>query len=391
MPKLLQDLSFPAVMAGFITCMIGISVSAVLVIEAAQSLGANATQISSWLWALGIGIGVSGFFLSWKYRYPVSTAWSTAGLALVIASTGHYSLAEAIGAFLICGVLTACLGFFGIFERIFRFIPQSLTSAMLAGVLLKFGISVFGSLQQSWSFVLGVLAIYLLSKKLSTRYSIVITVFMAILLCPFFIHFSLPDVSLKIAQPVWTQPEFSWQAVFGLALPLLVINLASQYLPGLAVIKSYGYPPQVNPILGWTGFTQAVLAPFGCFSVNLAAISAAVSLDTQAHPDPAKRYIAGMSCGLFYILMGLFAATLTSILMAFPGILITVLAGIALFGTIGHNIAIAFQDSHEREAALLTFLFSASNLQFFGIGSAFWGLLLGLMVYLLFKLKPQKA
>ncbi len=325
MPKLLQDLSFPAIMAGFITCMIGISVSAVLVIEAAQSLGANAAQISSWLWVLGIG--VSGFLLSWKYRYPISTAWSTAGLALVIASAGHYSLGEAIGAFLISGILIAGLGFFGIFERIFQFIPQSLTSAMLAGMLLKFGITVFGSLQQSWEFVLCVLAIYLVSKKLSTRYSIVITVLMAIALCPFFIYFNIPQLNWNIAQPVWITPEFSLQAVLGLALPLVVLNLASQYLPGLAVIKSYGYPPKVNSILGWTGITQAVLAPFGCFSVNLAAISAAVSLDAQVHPDPAKRYIAGMSCGLFYILMGFFAATLTSVLMAFPGILITVLAG----------------------------------------------------------------
>jgi Uncharacterized protein involved in benzoate metabolism len=226
---------------------------------------------------------------------------------------------------------------------------------------------------------------------MSTRYSIVITVLLAIALCPFFIDFTLPHLDWSIAQPVWTTPEFSLQAILGLALPLMVINLASQYLPGLAVIKSYGYPPKVNPILGWTGLTQALLAPFGCFSVNLAAISAAVSLDAQAHPDPAKRYIAGMSCGLFYILMGFFAATLTSLLMAFPGILITVLAGIALFGTIGHNIALAFQDSHDREAALMTFLFSASNIQFFGIGSAFWGLLLGLMVYLLFRLKPQLA
>ena len=187
--------------------------------EAAQSLGANAAQISSWLWALGIGIGVSGFLLSWKYRYPISTAWSTAGLALVIASAGHYSLGEAIGAFLISGILIACLGFFGIFERIFQFIPQSLTSAMLAGVLLKFGISVFGSLQQSWPFVLCVLAVYLVSKKLSMRYSIVITVLMAILLCPFFIDFTIPALNWSIAQPVWTTPEFS-QLAFLLSSPL---------------------------------------------------------------------------------------------------------------------------------------------------------------------------
>lgn len=212
---------------------------------------------------------------------------------------------------------------------------------------------------------------------------------MAITLYPFFIDFTLPHLNWSIAQPVWTTPEFSLQAILGLALPLMVINLASQYLPGLAVIKSYGYPPKVNSILGWTGLTQALLAPFGCFSVNLAAISAAVSLDAQAHPDPAKRYIAGMSCGLFYILMGFFAATLTSLLIAFPGILITVLAGIALFGTISHNIALAFQDSQRPGSCIDDLLFSVSNIQFFGIGSAFWGLLLGLMVYLLFRLKPQ--
>ena len=391
MQKLFQDFSVPAVFAGFITFLIGISVSSVLVIQSAQVIGANTAQINSWFWALGLGIGLSGLLLSWKLKYPVSTSWSTAALALIIATGSGYSLHEAIGAFLVCGLVTAILGFFGIFEKVLTYIPQSLTSAMLAGVLLKFGISLFASMQDHWGFILSMLAAYIVSKRLTPRYCIVITVIAGLLLCPLFLDFHTPQITWSLAQPVWMAPEFSMSAILGLALPLFVINMASQYLPGIAMIKSYGYNPHVNQLIGWTGTAQALLAPFGCYSVNTAAISAAVSLDEQVHPDPSKRYIAGMSCGFFYILMGLFAATLTSLLLSFPAIFITALAGIALFGTISHNIAIAFEAVSDREAALMTFLFSASGVQFFGIGSAFWGLLFGFAVMLIFKFKAKKV
>ncbi|MGE8572444.1 MAG: benzoate/H(+) symporter BenE family transporter [Acinetobacter amyesii] len=387
MQKLLQDFSIPAAFAGFITFLVGISVSAVLVIQSAQLLGANTAEITSWFWALGLGIGLCGLILSWKFKYPVATSWSTAGLALILATANGYSMNAALGAFLVCGLLTAVLGFLGIFEKILRYIPQSLTSAMLAGVLLKFGIELFVSLQNEWAFVLGLLTAYVISKRLLPRYSIVITVIIGIMLCPLLLGFQLPALNLELAQPVWVTPEFSISAILGLALPLFVINMASQYLPGLAMIKSYGYQPHVNQLIGWTGTAQTILAPFGCFSVNIAAISAAISLDDQAHPDEKKRYIAGMTCGFFYILMGLFAATLVSFLTAFPLVFITALAGIALLGTIGHNIVIAFQEASERDAALLTFLFSASGVQFFGIGSAFWGLVFGLVVHAIFKYK----
>lgn len=395
MPKslttLIQDFSIPAVFAGFITFLIGISVSSVLVIQAAQSLGATEAQISSWFWALGLSIGLSGFLLSWKFQYPVATSWSTAGLALIIATGSGYSLNEAIGAFLICGLLTAILGFLGVFEKILNVIPQSLTSAMLAGVLLKFGIEIFASLENNWGFILSLLAVYFISKKVAQRYCIVITMLVGFIICPFFMSFKLPPLEWTLTQPVWTTPGLSISGLLGLAIPLFIINMASQYLPGLAMIKSYGYQPNVKNLVGWTGLSQAIFAPFGAFSSNIAAISAAVSLDDQVHPDPSKRYIAGMSCGFFYIVMGLFAATLTSLLMAFPTVFIVVLAGIALFATIGHNIGLAFQKIDEREAALMTFLFSASGVQFFGIGSAFWGLLFGWAVYLLMKFTWKKS
>ncbi|EXC32681.1 benzoate transporter family protein [Acinetobacter sp. 869535] len=389
MQKLLEDISIPAIFAGFITFLVGISVSAVLVIQAAQILGATSEQISSWFWALGLGIGISGLFLSWKFKYPVATSWSTAGLALIIATGSGYTLYEAIGAFFICGLLTAILGFSGVFKKALSYIPQSLTSAMLAGVLLKFGIALFASLQTNWGFILSILAIYILSKRIWPRYSIVLTVIGGITVCPLFMEFHTPVVQWSLAQPVWMAPEFSWSSILGLAFPLFVINMASQYLPGIAMIQSYGYKPHINQLIGWTGVSQTLLAPFGCYSVNIAAISAAISLDDQVHPDPAKRYIAGMSCGFFYILVGLFAATLTSLLMSFPQVFITALAGIALFGTIGHNIALAFHDIEEREATLMTFLFSASGVQFLGIGSAFWGLTFGIIVMLVFKFKTK--
>lgn len=389
MQKLLEDISIPAIFAGFITFLVGISVSAVLVIQAAQILGATSEQISSWFWALGLGIGISGLFLSWKFKYPVATSWSTAGLALIIATGSGYTLYEAIGAFFICGLLTAILGFSGVFKKALSYIPQSLTSAMLAGVLLKFGIALFASLQTNWGFILSILAIYILSKCIWPRYSIVLTVIGGIAVCPLFMEFHTPVVQWSLAQPVWMAPEFSWSSILGLAFPLFVINMASQYLPGIAMIQSYGYKPHINQLIGWTGVSQTLLAPFGCYSVNIAAISAAISLDDQVHPDPAKRYIAGMSCGFFYILVGLFAATLTSLLMSFPQVFITALAGIALFGTIGHNIALAFHDIEEREATLMTFLFSASGVQFLGIGSAFWGLIFGIIVMLVFKFKTK--
>ena len=386
--KLIQDFSIPAVFAGFITFLIGISVSSVLVIQAAQLLGASTAQISSWFWALGLSIGLSGLILSWKFKYPVATSWSTAGLALIIATGSGYSLNEAVAAFMICGIITAALGFFGAFERILSFIPQSLTSAMLAGVLLKFGIDVFAKLETHWGFIFTLLATYIVLKKALPRYCIVITVIVGFVICPLFMQFEIPPLNFSLTQPVWVTPDFSLQSLLGLAIPLFIINMASQYLPGIAMIKSYGYQPHVRQLVGWTGIAQAFFAPFGAFATNIAAISAAVSLDDQAHPDPQKRYIAGMSCGVFYILMGLFASTLTTLLISFPSVFIVALAGIALFATIGHNISIAFQQVDEREAALMTFLFSASGVQFFGIGSAFWGLLFGYAVYRIFRLKP---
>lgn len=384
MRSLIKDLSASACIAGMLTFFVGISVSAVLVLQAAQQLGANMAQTNSWFWSLGIGIGLCGLLLSYRFKYPVITSWSTAGLALILASAHHYSLPEALGAFLLCGLLTAILGFTGVLNKLLDVIPPFLTSAMLAGILLNFGIQLFSGLQQNFGFILSVLVVYVLSKKWLSRYTLVFTAGFAIVSCWFFIPFNLPEIEMQITQPVWIEPEFSLQSVIGLGLPLLVINMASQYLPGLAMIQSYGYPTQVKSLIGWTGLSQALLAPFGCFSVNTAAISAGISLDEQCHSQAEKRYIAGLSCGLCYLLFALFASTFTQILLAFPALLMTTLAGIALFATLSHHLNLAFSASKHSEAVLITFLCSASGVELFGIGSAFWGLILGMLIYRLF-------
>lgn len=384
-----NDFSISAAFAGFITFLVGISVSAVLIIQGAQALGATQDQISSWFLVLGIAMGLTGFILSWRFKYPVATAWSTPGIALIIAVGHHYSLNEAIAAFIICGVLTAAIGFSGWFEKCVQQIPISLSCAMLAGILLKFGLGLFVQLQQHIGFVASLLTVYFVSKKYLPRYSIVITVILAVIFCPIFLSFQFPSIHGRLPLPIWVQPHFSWQSIFGLALPLFVINLSSQFLPGIGMIKSYGYTPNTNQLVGWLGVTQTILAPFGAFSVCLAAISAAINLDEQAHIDPKKRYIAGLFSGLFYLLMAVMAVSLTNILLAFPSVFITTLAGIALLSTITHNIAMAFEQPQQREAACVTFLFSASGIEFLGIGAAFWGLLLGLAVHAFYNTKHK--
>lgn len=387
---LINDFSISAAFAGFITFLVGISVSAVLIIQGAQSLGASQAEISSWFLALGLAMGLSGFILSWRFKYPVATAWSTPGIALIIAVAHHYTLNEATAAFIICGILTAFIGFSGWFQKCVDQIPISLSCAMLAGILLKFGLGLFTQLQQHFFFVATLLLVYLISKKCQPRYCIVITVITALAFCPIFLSFQFPNVAITLPQPVWVQPYFSWQSVFGLALPLFVVNLSSQFLPGIGMIKSYGYTPHTNQLVGWLGLTQTILAPFGAFSVCLAAISAAINLDEQAHTNPKKRYIAGLFSGIFYVLMAVTAVSLTQILLAFPSVFIATLAGIALLSTITHNIAIAFEQPTEREAAGITFLLSASGVQFLGIGSAFWGLVVGLIVHQLFRLTAKQ-
>ncbi|MCQ4164089.1 benzoate/H(+) symporter BenE family transporter [Tahibacter harae] len=383
--SLLRDLSLPAVVAGFVTVLVGFTSSAAIVFQAAQAAGADAAQTASWMWALGLGMGLTCILLSLRYRMPVVTAWSTPGAAMLTASAAGLPLDQAIGAFVISAVLICVAGFSGLFERVIGRIPVSIASGMLAGVLLRFGIDAFAALETQFGLALSMIAAYLVMRRWWPRYAVVVTLLLGALLALAQGQLDLAGVRVQLAQPVWIMPAFSVNAVVSVAIPLFIVTMASQNVPGIAVARGSGYTLPVSPVVGWTGLANLVLAPFGAFALNLAAITAAICMGREAHEDPARRYVAAVAAGVFYLIVGIFGATVAAVFDAFPKALIVVIAGLALLGTIGNGLAAALADEHEREPALLTFLVTASGISLFGIKSAFWGLVAGVIALLLRK------
>ena len=382
---LLKDLSLSAIAAGFVTVLVGFASSAVIVFQAAQSLGASPEEISSWMWALGLGMGLTCIGLSLRYRMPVVTAWSTPGAAMLIGSVAGLPLSAAIGAFLMSALLIAASGFSGFFERMISRIPVSLASGMLAGVLLRFGIDAFAAMKTQLGMVLTMFAVYLLARRLLPRYAVILTLLVGIAFAAGLGLLRVDGLSLQLAKPVFTTPTFSLAAIVGIALPLFIVTMASQNVPGVAVIRASGYAIPISPVVGWTGLVNLLLAPFGAFALNLAAITAAICMGREAHEDAARRYVAAIAAGVFYVVVGLFGATVAALFAAFPKELILAIAGIALLGTIGNSLAAALRDEAEREPALVTFLVTASGLSLAGIGSAFWGLLAGVVTLLVLR------
>lgn len=372
-----RDASLPALIAGFVTVLVGFTSSAAIVFEAARSVGASQAQIASWMWALGLGMGLTCIGLSLRYRMPVVTAWSTPGAALLIGSGGGLPLSDAIGAFVVVAVLSALAGFSGLFERLLRRIPLSLASAMLAGVLLRFGLDVFVAMQHQLAMALAMFATYLLGRRTFPRYAVIATLLVGIAVAAGSGTLHLEAARLRLAQPVLVWPTLSWQALFGIALPLFVVTMTSQNLPGVAAIRASGYAVPISPTIGWIGVVNTLLAPFGAYGLNLAAITAAICMGREAQEDPQRRYMAAVFAGVFYLLIGVFGATVAALFAAFPRELVMAIAGIALFGTIGNSLASALREEHEREPALIAFLVTASGLSLFGIGAALWGLLAG--------------
>lgn len=382
------DASLSALAAGFITVLVGFASSAVIVFAAAQRLGASQAEIGSWMWALGLGMGITCIALSLRWRMPVVTAWSTPGAALLVGGSAALPLSDAIGAFVLAALLTAIAGFSGLFATAMRRVPVSLASAMLAGVLLRFGLDVFVAMQTQLLMVLTMVVVFLLSRTLIPRYAVIATLLVGLALAAGSGLMRLDEVPVALARPVFTRPTLSLAAVFGIALPLFVVTMASQNVPGVAVARASGYALPVSPVIGWIGVVNALLAPFGAYSLNLAAITAAICMGREAHTEPSRRYMAAVFAGGFYLLVGLFGATVAALLGAFPRELVMAIAGLALLATIGNSLATALREEGEREAALVTFLATASGLTLGGVGAAFWGLLAGALVRLALRPRP---
>jgi len=379
--KFFKDVALSTVFAGGVTVLVGFTSSLALVFQAAQATGADAAQMASWVWALGMGMAATCIGLSWRYRTPIVTAWSTSGAAMLIISAPGLPMGEVVAAFVLSSVLVTVVGFSGWFERFMDRVPLPLAAGMLAGVLLRLGLDVFVVMSnQLWLPLLMVL-VYLLSMRWWPRYAVVLTMLAGVGLAAGQGQLHLQEIEWQWAHPVWITPTFTLSGFISLALPFFIVNMASQNIPGVASLRAHDYHPPLSPVIGWIGVANLLMAPFGAFSVNLAAITASICASPEAHPDRQKRYTAAVSAGVFYFVAGLAGASMVSVFAAFPKTLVTVLAGIALFGTIANALAAALQDTAHRQAAFLTFAVTASGFSLWGISSAFWGLVAGLLAW----------
>ncbi|MCC2624155.1 MAG: ydcO [Burkholderiales bacterium] len=376
----------PNITAGLVSVIIGVTSSVAIIFQAAAAAGASPAEISSWLLALGLGMGIGCISLSLCYKIPIVIAWSTPGAALLVTSLAGVPMPEVIGSFIVSAILVILAGSTGLFEKVMNYIPRALASGMLAGILLQFGTNVFVAMKSQ--FLLGFLMfiVYLIGKRLFPRYVIILVLIFGIMIAKVGGLLHLQHLHIALSKPVWIWPKFSFSTIMSISLPLFIVSMTSQNIPGVAMIKSAGYTPKVSPIISITGVINLILAPFGGYTFNLAAITAAICLNEEADHNPAKRYKAAVYAGVFYLIVGLFGATIVSLFMALPSELVLVVAGLALFSTIGLSLKSAMENEAHRESALITMLITASGISFLGVGSAFWGLIAGVLSFMLLSI-----
>ena len=378
----LRDLVHPIV-AGLISVIVNYGGTFILVFQAAKVAGLSPELTASWVWSVSIGVGITGLLLSWASREPIITAWSTPAAAFLVVALSTTPYAEAVGAYIISAAAFVLLGLSGCFEKIIRLIPPGVAAGLLAGILLQFGIGAFGGMSIDPALVALLIATYVVLKRFTARYAVVGILLLGLAFLLTQGRVDLSGLELQFAAPVFTRPEFSLNALLSVALPLFLITLTGQYMPGMLVLRNDGFSTSANPILTVTGLGSLLMAPFGSHAFNVAAITAAICTGKEASEEPSRRWIAGVAAGVFYILVGIFGVTLAAVFMALPATFITTLAGLALLGTIGASLASAMAEVKSREASLITFLASAANITLLGIGGAFWGLLIGLAAYVL--------
>lgn len=391
MKTLFRDLSLSAVVAGFIATVISYAGPLVIIFQVAQAADLPHEVLSSWVWAISIGSGVLGIVLSLRYKVPVIVAWNAPGSALLITLLPGMSLNEAVGAYLISSAIILLVGLSGTFDRIVSKLPAAISAGMLAGILFSFGTGLFVSLQDQPLLVLAMFVTYLLVKRLMPRYAVLAVLVVGVSIALGMGELRSDALVIGLAMPVWISPEFSWQATLNIALPLVMVALTGQFVPGVAVLRNENYQTPASPLISSSGLGSLLLAPFGCHGLTLAAITAAICTGKEAHEDPARRYVAGVSGGVFYLLLGLFGATLVSIFTAFPDALIAALAGLALLAAIAGSLTGAMAVPTDREAALITFLVTASGMSFLGLSAAFWGLIFGIAAHLLLGFRTPAA
>ncbi len=364
--------------SAFVAAIVGFGGTLALIIAAADAVGATRDQTASWVTAICLAMAFETVWLSWKTRMPVITAWSTPGAALIAASSG-FAMGDAIGAFIVTALLLIATGLFRPLTRLIARIPASVASGMLAEIVVIFTINAVKTVPAEPVLILPLIAAFFVIRLFNPALSV-----LAVLVGGGVLAFAMGHVSglpaPELSTLTLTAPTFSLAGIFGLALPLYLVTMASQNLSGLAVLKGAGYDPEAGPIITVTGLFSLITAPFGASTTNLAAISAAICTGPDVHPDRAERWKTGPFYALAYLVFAAFGASLVAIFAVLPQSLIVLVAGLALMAALANALAIALKDESERMAATTAFAVTASGLTLFGVGSAFWGLLAGLAV-----------
>ena len=375
------SIPLPTVLSGFVAVLVGYASSAAIIWQAALAAGATTGQIAGWMTALGLAMGVSTLALTLWYRAPVLTAWSTPGAALLVTGLQGVSIQDAIGVFIVANALIVLCGITGLFARLMKIIPHSLASAMLAGILLRFGLQAFNSLNSELILCGSMLLAWLVLKVIAPRYAVIAAMLVGIAIALVKGDIVTDGVNLSPVLPAFIAPHFSLAHSISIALPLFLVTMASQNAPGIATMKASGYSLPVSPLIVFTGLLALLFSPFGVYSICIAAITAAICQSPEAHPDANRRWLAAAAAGVFYILAGVFGGSVTGLMAALPVSWIQILAGLALLGTISGSLFQALHNEAERDAAIVTFLVTASGLTVFDVGSAFWGLVVGGICY----------
>ncbi|ELP23753.1 Benzoate transport protein [Pantoea agglomerans 299R] len=374
--------TLPMLVSGFVAVLVGYSSSGAIIYQMFQAAGASPTQIGGWLSVLGLAQGIVSIGLSLRYRMPVLAAWSTPGAALLATSFHGISLNEAVGVFVFANLLIVVSGVTGLFARLMNHIPASLAAAMLAGILLRFGLQTFADLQSNFVLCGSMCLAWLLARRWLTRYAILVTLLVGVViaLAQHAIHFPQQSIMLALPEPV--MPHFTLATQLGMGVPYFLVTMASQNAPGIATLQAHGYRPPVSSLMSWTGLTGLLLSPFGGFSVCVAAITAAICMSDEVDENPQQRWRAAVLAGIFYLLAGVSGALIAVLFSALPAVLIEALAGLALLATLGGSLHRALDVPAERDSALVTFLITASGVSLLGIGPAFWGLAGGIIAHL---------
>ena len=385
-----QDWSLSASVAGFLAVLIAYAGPLVIFFQAAQAAQVSEAMMASWIWGISIGTAIPGIYLSIKYKAPIVTAWSAPGTVLLVTLFPQMSINEAVAAYIISAIVIFMVGATGCFDKVLQWIPNSIAAGMMAGILFQFGLGLFVATDTMPFIIFSMLGCYLLAKRLSPRYTMIWVLLCGVTLSLLLGKMNPVDINFTMTIPVLIWPEWSWHSTFNLAIPLILVSLSGQFLPGMAILNLSGYDTPAKPIVMATSIASLAVACVGGITITLAAITAALCTGKDAHELKEKRYIAGVANGIFYLLGGLFASSIVLVFSLLPKELIAALAGLALIGAISANITIAMKNDSQRESALITFLATASGMQFLGLSSVFWGICIGMIAHYILTKKSSK-